>query len=325
MLNVKTFFTLSQQPWSAIKPYLIFLGGMMLCLISVVSTSVYAKQITIDRTYTITTVDVPKQCEFENFKVTCARLINLYARRFEREMVLYKNTNYNYENLTSALNQKRERAVQKVKMSVYTSQPDDPIFTLFTLFEQTMSGQKTSLLVETINFDSSTGKSIEFNQLFEKPELAAMLCARKIENNYRNLNSPLLPVVISATELNPSNYIITPFGLRFFFAPGLVNHTSTNADSILISLEDLASAKPIEKWWNGKEKVITDEQRKALANSKLSDVIKLDNPPQSQTLNTKDEQQVAKTNKLQTKSLAQSPQTKDKQHNTNTSVSQKLH
>lgn len=234
-----------------------------------------AKEITIDRTYSVTTVDVPKQCEFENFKTTCARLVNLYARRFEREMVLYKNTQYDYDKLSLNLGQARERAIQKVKMSVYTAKPDDPIFTLFTLFEQTMPGQKTNLLVETINFDASTGQSIEFNQLFQKPELAAMLCARKIEAHYKDLNSPLLPVVISATELNPSNYIITPFGLRFFFAPGLVNYHSTQADSLLISLEDLALAKPVAKWWEGKEQVITDEQRAALANSKLAGVIDL--------------------------------------------------
>lgn len=234
-----------------------------------------AKEITIDRTYSVTTVDVPKQCEFANFKTTCARLVNLYARRFEREMVLYKNTQYDYDQLSLNLNQERERAVQKVKMSVYTAKEDDPIFTLFTLFEQTMPGQKTTLLVETINFDSSTGKSIEFKQLFQKPELAAMICARKIEAHYKDLKSPLLPIVISATELSPSNYIITPFGLRFFFAPGLVNYHSQQADSLLISLEDLQAAKPITKWWEGKEQTITEEQRQALANSKLAGVIDL--------------------------------------------------
>lgn len=251
------------------------IGGLLTLIALSFMLPVQAKQITIDRTYTVTTVDVPKQCEFDNFKTTCARLINLYARRFEREMVLYKNTHYNYEDINFSLNQARDRAVQNVKMSVYTAKPDDPIFTLFTLFEQTMPGQKTNLLVETINFDSSTGQSIDFKQLFKKPELAAMICARKIESHYKSLNSPLLPVVISATELSPSNYIITPFGLRFFFAPGLVNYHSTKADSLLISLEDLEAASPIEKWWEGKDQTITDEQRQSLANSKLAGVIDL--------------------------------------------------
>lgn len=246
----------------------------LFCL-SVFMSAPQAKEITIDRTYSVTTVDVPKQCEFDNFKTTCARLVNLYARRFEREMVLYKNTQYDFDKLSLNLSQSRERAVQKVKMSVYTAKPDDPIFTLFTLFEQTMPGQKTNLLVETINFDAATGQNIEFNQLFQKPELAAMICARKIEAHYKDLKSPLLPVVISATELSPRNYIITPFGLRFFFAPGLVNYHSTQADSLLISLEDLEAAKPIAKWWEGKEQVITAEQRAALANSKLAGVIDL--------------------------------------------------
>lgn len=240
------------------------------------SQDVQAKEITIDRTYSVTTVNVPKQCEFENFKTTCARLVNLYARRFEREMVLYKNNQYDYDTMSLNLNQDKPRASQKVTMSVYTAKEDDPIFTLFTLLEQTMPGQKTNLLVETINFDAQTGQSIEFKQLFQKPELAAMLCARKIESHYKDLHSPLLPVVISATELSPSNYIITPFGLRFFFAPGLVDYNSSKADSVLVSLEDLAVAMPVQKWWEGKEQVITESQRQELANSKLSGVISLD-------------------------------------------------
>lgn len=282
------------------------------CIAAICSMPFYqsaqAKEITIDRTYSVTTVDVPKQCEFDNFKETCARLVNLYARRFEREMVLYKNTNYDYDTLKINLNQERERAVQKVKMSVYSAKPDDPIFTLFTLFEQTMPGQKTNLLVETINFDSSTGKSIEFKQLFKRPELAAMLCARKIEAQYKHLNSPLLPVVISATELTPSNYIITPFGLRFFFAPGLVNQNSNQADSLLVSLDDLKRAQPIEKWWEGKEQVITEEQRKALANSKLAGVIDLKDNTKANPNNQQIQQNTPSGTGLQVAESANQPQ-----------------
>lgn len=239
-------------------------------------SSVQAQEITIDRTYTVTKVDVPKQCELDNFKTTCARLVNLYARRFEREMVLYKNNQYDFDNLHLSLDHSQTRATQKVKMSIYTAKEDDPVFTLFTFIEQFRPGQKSNILVETINFDAQTGQSIEFKQLFQKPDLAAMLCARKIQDSFKSLDSPLLPVVISATELSPSNYMITPFGLRFFFAPGLVNFHSRQADSLLVSLEDLADAKPVEKWWADKDRTITDDQLKALENSKLSDVINIE-------------------------------------------------
>ena len=117
---------------------------------------------------------------------------------------------------------------------------------------------------------------VRFNQLFENPELAAMLCARAIEAKYQSLRSPLLPVVISATELSPSNFIITQRGLRFFFAPGLVKPNSTTTESMLIRIEALQSAKPISKWWSGKVDEITEEQRQALAHSSLSGVIHLD-------------------------------------------------
>ncbi|MDT3662082.1 MAG: hypothetical protein ROM54_00985 [Anaerobiospirillum sp.] len=237
------------------------------------------KTFTVERSFSISHVQVPPICELDQFKTTCTRLVNYYVRRFEREMVSHINLNFNADDPFAAhahMGLKREKSVQNVTMSAY-SRPDEPVLTLFSIFKQKIVGQEAeNLLVETINFDVKSGKSIRFNQLFENPELAAMLCARAIEAKYQSLRSPLLPVVISATELSPSNFIITPRGLRFFFAPGLVKPNSTTAESMLIRLEALQSAKPLSKWWSGKVDEITDEQRQALAQSSLSGVIKLE-------------------------------------------------
>lgn len=265
-----------------------------------------AKELTIERSFSISYIDVPQTCELDTFKTTCTRLVNYYARRFEREMV--SNLNYVYD---ATLNTKkkdsatskvaantgnsalanetvlenmlgsarhRQKSVQHVKMTIY-SQPGDSMLTLFSIFKQKIVGMenKDTLLVETINFESETGKAIRFNQLFENPELAAMLCARAIEAKYGKNRSPLLPVVISATELSPSNFIIVPRGLRFFFAPGLVKTGTNVADSMLVHLEQLQAAKPVAKWWAQKDKrEITAEDRAALAQSDLRDVINLD-------------------------------------------------
>ena len=240
-----------------------------------------SKNITIERTFSVSHIRVPKRCEDITFKPICTRLVNYYARRFERDMVTnYSNSFMNNAELLEQDNfltyQERERGEQHVTMSAY-SPPGDPIMTLFTIFKQRIPPEDNEILiVETINFDSRTGKFIPFKDLFENHELAAMLCARAIEQKYQKYNSKLLPVVISATQLRPSNFIVTANGLRFFFAPGLVKEDGKSADSIFIKIDKLKAAKPHMKWWEGKARTVTQAQRESIKNSNLSSVIDLD-------------------------------------------------
>ena len=240
-----------------------------------------SKNITIERTFSVSHIRVPKRCEDITFKPICTRLVNYYARRFERDMVTnYSNNFMNNAELLEQDNfltyQERERGEQHVTMSAY-SPPGDPIMTLFTIFKQRIPPEDNEILiVETINFDSRTGKFIPFKDLFENHELAAMLCARAIEQKYQKYNSKLLPVVISATQLRPSNFIVTANGLRFFFAPGLVKEDGKSADSIFIKIDKLKAAKPHMKWWEGKARTVTQAQRESIKNSSLSSVIDLD-------------------------------------------------
>lgn len=234
------------------------------------------KELVIERSFSISYIKVPARCEENAFKSTCTRLVNYYARRFEREMVSNISVEYNEDNPfdKEIFTLDKQKSVQHVQINLY-SKPDEPLVSLFSIFKQHIIGSKEQLLVETMNFDGSSGRIIRFNELFENPELAAMLCARAIEAKYSAYHSPLLPVVISATELNPSNFIITARGLRFFFAPGLVKPDSNIAESIFINLNILKSAKPKDDWWSGKLKPISKEEKKALANSSLKDVINL--------------------------------------------------
>lgn len=240
-----------------------------------------ARHLTIERTFSVSHISVPQRCEERKFKTVCTRLVNYYARRFERDMVSQYSTMYNtssdlFNREGFSFYRDRERGVQNVSMSMY-SPPGDPVMTLFSIFNQHVpNNPEDILIVETINFDSRSGKFIPFEDLFENHELAAMLCARIIESKYKKYGSKLLPVVISATQLRPSNFIITAKGLRFFFAPGLVKPDSKSAESIFIKLDKLQAAKPNMKWWDGKRRVITAQQRDAVNNSKLKSVIDLD-------------------------------------------------
>lgn len=255
------------------------------------------KELVIERSFTISYIKVPKRCETDAFKSTCTRLVNYYARRFEREMVSNISVEYSQENPFEQdifdVDKQKEKAVQHVQINLY-SKPGEPLVSLFSIFKQKNVNSPEQLLVETMNFDENTGRIIRFNELFENPQLAAMLCARAIEEKYSSFKSPLLPVVVSATELNPSNFIITARGLRFFFAPGLVKPNNNIAQSIFITLDMLKSAKPKDEWWSGKLQPITEAEKKALANSTLKDVIDLDSDfAVSDSINSLDNKQIA--------------------------------
>ena len=254
------------------------------------------KTLVMERSFSITNVKVPAICETDVLKSACTRLVNYYARRFEREMVSNISVSYNpddpFGDNSMSAGQKKEKSVQDITMTIY--QPHETMLTMFSIFKQHVVGNNASdhLLVETINFEAKTGHPIKFESLFGNPQLAAMLCARAIESHYQNYNSPLLPVVVAATELSPSNFIITARGLRFFFAPGLVNPKSTNTDSYLVRLDALKAAAPIDAWWQNRHLDITDKQKQSLANSDLSGIINLNDNSESNPAHSQVEQMI---------------------------------
>ena len=254
------------------------------------------KTLVMERSFSITNVKVPAICETDVLKSACTRLVNYYARRFEREMVSNISVSYNpddpFGDNSMSAGQKKEKSVQDITMTIY--QPHETMLTMFSIFKQHVVGNNASdhLLVETINFEAKTGRPIKFESLFGNPQLAAMLCARAIESHYQNYNSPLLPVVVAATELSPSNFIITARGLRFFFAPGLVNPKSTNTDSYLVRLDALKAAAPIDAWWQNRHLDITDKQKQSLANSDLSGIINLNDNSESNPAHSQVEQMI---------------------------------
>lgn len=246
------------------------------------TSSVQAKDLIIERSYSKSKIEVPLACEEQSLRPICSRLVNYYTRRFEREMVIRSNANINVEedfDLSSSF--KTNKAFQHIKMAIYTKE-ESPIFTLFSILNQTFVDGTKVLQVETINFDKSNNEPVDFNTLFEKPELAAMLCARAIEANYSKYKSPNLQIAISATELRPTNYLISPKGLRFFFAPGLVTmkKDKKNTDSLLVPIAQLMPALPKDKWWPVKEFGYTEEEKQALAKSGLSGSINLEKDEQ---------------------------------------------
>lgn len=226
------------------------MSGILIALLGSLM-SAQAKEITIERSYSKTIVQVPKECEQASLRPICTRLVNYYTRRFEREMVLRSNQDISAENdLNLTFKYKRQKAIQNIDITVY-SKKESAIFTLFSIFQQNLPNGVENMVVETVNFESATSKPIKFNDLFDNPALAAMLCARAIENNYQQYKSPNLQIAVSVTELSPSNFAVFQKGLRFFFAPGIVKSEQTDqqTDTIFIPIESLIEAGPKAMWW----------------------------------------------------------------------------
>ena len=66
---------------------------------------------------------------------------------------------------------------------------------------------------------------------------------------HKDSENPLLDVLITATEFEPSNFIVVQDGLRLFFAPGFVNHEVDKVQTLKIPLTYLLEAKPNSRYW----------------------------------------------------------------------------
>ncbi len=202
---------------------------------------------TITRSYTTTTVQLPKLCQHPRAKKFCGRISNYFARRFERELIMEHSSKLNFDdpNFSSF-------AIPPASQQVFLfflQNKQAPVTTLYALSFQYFTDKAATRMVETFNFDNQSERNLQFNELFADPELAAMLLARFIEKHYAAAGSFMLPVMVTATEFAPRNFIIVDDGLRLFFPPGTVSAEPKQLQSLKVPLEHLAAAGPKSRWW----------------------------------------------------------------------------
>lgn len=206
-------------------------------------------KVTIERSYSLTTVQMPSLCRNEKAGKLCKRLSDYFARRFERELILEKSQSValGQADFTDA---NIERARQNVFL-FFLQNKEAPITTLYALSFQYFTDKPSTRMVETFNFDNESERNLPFSDLFADPDLAAMLLARFIEEHYQQEGSFMLPVLSAVTEYAPRNFIIVEDGLRLFFAPGLVSPDQEQLQSVKVPLAYLQAAGPKERWWPG--------------------------------------------------------------------------
>ena len=202
---------------------------------------------TIERSYTTTTVQLPQLCRHQRAKKFCQTISNYFARRFERELIMEQSSKLDYDDPNP-----QAFAIARASQQVFLfflQNKQAPVTTLYALSFQYFSDKADTRMVETFNFDNETERNLRFDELFDDPQLAAMLIARQVEARYRNEGSFMLPAMVAATEYAPRNFIIVTDGLRLFFAPGTVSGDARQLQSLKIPLTALMAAGPKARYW----------------------------------------------------------------------------
>lgn len=200
----------------------------------------------LHRTYSTTTIKLPTLCKNERAQRLCRNLTSYFARRFERELIMLSNELIDFD--APNFNHVRLHGDQSVYL-FFLQNKEAPLVTLYAISFQYLPNVRERRMVETFNFDREEERNVRFEELFENPQLAAMLIARYIEREYKDSENPLLDVLITATEFEPSNFIVVQDGLRLFFAPGFVNHEVDKVQTLKIPLTYLLEAKPNSRYW----------------------------------------------------------------------------
>ncbi len=218
---------------------MILIGGCLLAL------SAQAYDVVEERAFTKSILHMPEHCKTADFARICSGFSSYLVSRFERDMVqrLYEELP---DDTPLAMPAEDELDIQEVSFDIKVLSGLN-LASCTAQIKQTINSTAYSF-IETFNFNLETKRSVTFKELFEDPDLAAMLCARAIEKQYQQYGRKTLQTVVTLTEVSPTNFLLKPDGLEFIFDPGLVK-PGKSAEHFTISLQDLAQAFPDSHWF----------------------------------------------------------------------------
>ncbi len=217
---------------------------LSLIMIFLICGSVNAQEYVLERSYSTSYINTNKQCELDKYKAFCHGYMNFLVSRFENEQLQKFNASVDYNDLLSDF--VLPHSTQKVFIDFIPITSINLITIVTHVSIKTEEGDDS--YIETANLNATTGHLLGFKDLFENPELAAMICSRKVEAAFKKNASKMLPLVVAAVESNPVHFLMLPDGLEFVFPPNLVAKT-TKDSTLKIDIEELLEAKPIMTWF----------------------------------------------------------------------------
>ena len=203
------------------------------------------KTLVIDRTYTKTNVKYPKLCELKTYQKSCNSFINYFVSKFEHNYISFITSNRDFEDI-DLYDVKREVAIQDVELD-YRVVSDYNFATIIATVDQQFNQQQISY-TEIFNYNITTSKIIHFNDLFDDPSLAALICKNIISDAYAKVNSDKLPLLLAQIEVSPKNFLLLPDGVEFVFSKSIFNDDKISPN-VIIKLDRLMEAKPKKEWF----------------------------------------------------------------------------
>ncbi len=200
-----------------------------------------------ERSYTVSRFTLPYTCKEENYKGICNFFVNYFVSKFDHDYISFVTSHLDLEDPDEDQLSNRETAYQDVNLDIRVIKKVGFMYVEADIDQEYM-GEKASQK-ELFNFHLATRKIVKFRDLFDDPELAAMLCANLIEDKYLDSsNTKNLAIVRAQIEIEPSNFLILPDGIEFIFNEGVVSPKKEDS-SVFISTDDLKAAKPKEQWF----------------------------------------------------------------------------
>ncbi len=199
------------------------------------------------RSYTVSNFTLPVMCKESRYDGICGFFVNYFVSKFDHDYISFVTSHLNLDDPEDDQLSNREIAYQNVSLDLRVIK-EVGFMCVEADISQEYMGEK-ALQKELYNFHLASNKIVKFHDLFERPDLAAMLCANIIEDRYKDTASAKnLAIVRAQIEVEPSNFIILPDGLAFVFNEGVL--TPKKADStIFIGVEVLKDAGPKDQWF----------------------------------------------------------------------------
>ena len=208
----------------------------------------YSQEYTIERSYTTTYVKLNQNCSLEKYEKLCKGYVNYLVGSFENAQLQHFNANIDYEDELSVI--EFPHATQDLKVELIPNPWHDFVSIIAHVATEDELGKEN--FIEVINVNSKTFKLITFADLFKKPLIASMICARKLEAKYKDNNMELFPLVVASMEVNPTRFLIYPDAIEFIFPPNLVKKGNQD-NKLLVKISELAEAEPNLDWFSIKK------------------------------------------------------------------------
>ncbi len=200
----------------------------------------------VDRTYTTSTFHFPILCKDDNYSKICSFFENYYVSKFEHSYIGYITDNLHLEDEDSDVFIERDIAYQDVTFDLRVIK-ELGFMCVIALIKQEYQDSRATL-TDVYNYNLKNNHLVHFSDLFENPEMAALICSNLIYEKFKKYNYKNLYVIKSQIEVDPHNFVLLPDGIEFIFTKGVIAPDEVSA-RLFISVDDLIDSKPKKEWF----------------------------------------------------------------------------